>query len=192
MKNEISPRALSSRRHEAGSAYIITLLALVVLTILALTLALVTQTEVQVGANEKTANRTFYAADSGLGIAAAEALTSGRYTGMTLILNRDKRITDEGWINTADRVVVSPFVPIQTVRCDWCPANDDGVPKFWKVNHAVSSTTQRIAWNGDVDPPSDATLLGQKTVSAMFEFQPWPTPPVESLPDGDVLQQVRF
>ena len=83
MKNEISPRALSSRRHEAGSAYIITLLALVVLTILALTLALVTQTEVQVGANEKTANRTFYAADSGLGIAAAEALTSGRYTGMT-------------------------------------------------------------------------------------------------------------
>ena len=41
-------------RSEAGSAYVITLLALVVLTILALSLALVTQTEVQVGSNERT------------------------------------------------------------------------------------------------------------------------------------------
>ena len=57
----------SPRPSETGSAYIVTLLALVVLTILALALAMVTQTEVQVGANEKTINRTFYAADSGLG-----------------------------------------------------------------------------------------------------------------------------
>ena len=75
-------------RSEAGSAYIVTLLALVVLTILALSLALVTQTEVQVGANERTVNRTFYAADSGVGLAAAEALSSSRYTGLTVLLNR--------------------------------------------------------------------------------------------------------
>ena len=61
-------------RSEAGSAYVITLLALVVLTILALSLALVTQTEVQVGSNERTVSRTFYSADSGLGVAVAEAL----------------------------------------------------------------------------------------------------------------------
>lgn len=180
----------SSRRSEAGSAYIITLLALVVLTIMALSLALVTQTEVQVGANEKTVNRTFYAADSGLGVAAAEALTSGRYTGMTVLLN--KRTDPITKLNTADRVTISPFVPIATVRCDWCPANDDGVPKFWKTNHAVSATAQRIGWNGVGDPPLNATLLGQKTLSVMFEFQPWATPPVESLPDADSLAQITF
>jgi Tfp pilus assembly protein PilX len=181
-----SPR----RSEEAGSAYIVTLLALVVLTILALALALVTQTEVQIGANEKTVNRTFYAADSGLGVAAAEALTSGRYTGLTVILNK----TTVGNYSTADRVTISSFVPILTVRCDWCPANEDGVPKFWKVNHAVTATSRRIAWKGNVDPLDDSvvTLLGQKTLSAMFEFQPWPTPPVESLPDANALQQVKF
>ncbi|HEY0511177.1 MAG TPA: pilus assembly PilX N-terminal domain-containing protein [Thermoanaerobaculia bacterium] len=176
-------------RAEAGSAYIVTLLALVVLTILALSLALVTQTEVQVGANEKTVNRTFYAADSGLGIAAAEALSSGRYTGLTVILNR----ISVGNANIADRVTITSFVPILTVRCDWCPANANGVPKFWKVNHAVTATSERISWTGGGAPPADATLLGQKTLSAMFEFQPWPTPPVESIPtDAATLAKVKF
>jgi hypothetical protein len=180
----------SPRGSEAGSAYIITLLALVVLTILALSLALVTQTEVQVGANEKTVNRTFYAADSGLGIAAAEALTSGRYTGLTVLLNRrTDPITN---LSTADRVTISPLVPLSTVRCDWCPSNDDGVPKFYKTNHFVSARAQRIAWSGTGDPPLNATLLGQKTLSVMFEFQPWASPPVESLPEADALAQWTF
>ena len=47
-------------------------------------------------------------------------------------------------------------------------------PKFWQVNHAVSATAQRVAWTGSGDPPANATLLGQKTLSGMFQFQPWP------------------
>lgn len=179
---------LHKRRGEAGSAYILTLMALVVLTVLGLALALITQTEVQVGANEKTIHRTFYAADSGLGIAAAQALASGRYTPTTVVLNR----TQVGNANIADRVRISTLAPILTVRCDWCPANDDGVPKFWKVHHAATATSERIAWEGNGAPPDDATLLGQKTLSVMFEFQPWPTPPVESIAEADALKQVKF
>jgi hypothetical protein len=183
----------SPSRAESGSAYIITLLALVVLTILALALSLVTQTEVQVGANERTVNRTFYAADSGLGIAAAEALASGRYTGVTVILNKSSVGLGSSTSNVADRVTVTAFVPIQVVRCDWCPANADGVPKFFKVNHIANATAQRVAWTGSGAPPATATLLGQKTLSAMFEFQPWPSPPVESIPtDPQVLAQIKF
>jgi hypothetical protein len=181
-------RQRSPRPSEAGSAYIVTLLALVVLTILALALTMVTQTEVQVGANEKTINRTFYAADSGLGVAAAEALTNARYDGLTVILNQ-KTV---GTYNTADRVRISSFVPILLVRCNWCPANESGLPKFWNVQHAVTATSERVAWNGPGSPPTDATLLGQKTLSATFSFQPWTTPPVESLPEGDALKQVKF
>jgi Tfp pilus assembly protein PilX len=180
--------ARQDRRGEAGSAYILTLMALVVLTVLGLALALITQTEVQVGANEKTIHRTFYAADSGLGIAAAQALASGRYTPATVVLNR----TQVGNANIADRVRISTLAPILTVRCDWCPANDDGVPKFWKVHHAATTTAERIAWEGNGAPPDDATLLGQKTLSVMFEFQPWPTPPVESIAEADALKEVKF
>jgi Tfp pilus assembly protein PilX len=176
------------RHGEAGSAYILTLMALVILTVLGLALALMTQTEVQLGANEKTIHRTFYAADSGLGIAAAQALASGRYSPTTVILNR----TRVGDANVADRVRISTLAPILTVRCDWCPANDDGVPKFWKVHHAATATAERIAWTGSGAPPDDAALLGTKTLSVMFEFQPWPTPPVESIAEAEALQQVKF
>jgi Tfp pilus assembly protein PilX len=175
-------------RGESGSAYIVTLLALVVLTVLALSLALITQTEVQVGANEKKVNRTFYAADSGLAIATAEALVSGRYTATTVILNH----TRAGNANVADRVRISPLAPILTVRCDWCPANDDGVTEFWKVQHAVNATAERIAWDGNGPPPADALSLGQKKLSAMFEFAPWPSPPVDSIADAQTLQQIEF
>lgn len=173
---------------ERGSAYVTVLLALVVLTILALALAMITKTEIQIGANERLANRTFYAADSGLGVAAAEALARGRYEPTTVILNE----TQTGNARVADRVQVQPLVPVLTVRCDWCPANDDGVPEFWKVHHAATATAQRVSWTGPGLPPPGAEVHASKTLSAMFEFQPWPTPPVESIADPEVLRQIRF
>ena len=174
---------------ERGSAYVTVLLALVVLTILAMALLLITQTEVRVGANERVANRTFYSADSGLGVAAAEALARGRYVTTTLILNE----TQTGDQKVADRVEVLPLVPVLTVRCDWCPANDDGVPEFWKVHHAATATAQRVSWSAaDPLPPADAQVHASKTLSAMFEFQPWPTPPVESIADPEALRKIKF
>jgi Tfp pilus assembly protein PilX len=184
MSSEQAP----ARASERGSAYVIVLLVLVVLTILALALAMITQTEVQMGANERQANRTFYSADSGLGIAAAEALARGRYENTTLIMNE----TQTGNSRVADRVDVAPLVPVLSVRCDWCPANDDGVPEFWKVHHAATATAQRVSWSGVGDPPVGAKVHASKTLSAMFEFQPWPTPPVESIADPEALRKIKF
>lgn len=189
-----APRTESgrARRHEAGSAYVVTLLALVVLTILALALVFITGTEVQVATNERNINRTFYSADSGLGVAAGQALVSGNYGPNLVMLNQ----STVGGVTVAERVEIAPMAPILLVRCDWCPANDDGVPEFWKVNHATTATAQRVAWNGTWNGegalPAESQLLGQKTLSVMFEFQPWPTPPVESIADPAELQKIKF
>ncbi len=177
---------------EAGSAYMTTLLALVVLTLLAMALVFVTGTELQVATNERNSNRNFYSSDSGLNIAAAQALGGGNYGPNLLLLNQQT----VGSTNTAERVELSVMAPILVSRCDLCPANDDGVPEFWKVNHATTTTAQRVAWNGSWNgegalPPA-AQLLGQKTLSVMFEFQPWTTPPVESIADAAELQKVKF
>ncbi len=186
-------------RSEAGSAYVITLLALVVLTILALSLALVTQTEVQVGSNERTVSRMFYSADSGLGVAVAEALLVNNNPDnptvpgpRTVILNKVSVGAGSSLsTNIADRVIISAFVPIQYVRCDLCQS-EEGKQKFWRVNHAVSATAQRVAWTGSGDPPDDATLLGQKTLSGMFQFEPWPLDPTQIPEDPAVLAQIKF
>ena len=186
-------------RSEAGSAYVITLLALVVLTILALSLALVTQTEVQVGSNERTVSRMFYSADSGLGVAVAEALLVNNNPDnptlpgpRTVILNKVSVGAGSSLsTNVADRVTISAFVPIQFVRCDLCQS-EEGKQKFWRVNHAVSANAERIAWTGSGAPPADATLLGQKTLSGMFQFEPWPLDPSQIPEDPSVLAQIKF
>jgi hypothetical protein len=185
-------------RSETGSAYIITLLALVVLTILALSLALVTQTEVQIGSNERTVSRMFYAADSGLGVAVAESLLFNQNPdnpalpgARTVLLNKvSVGAGNNLTANVADRVTISAFIPINHERCDLCQS-EEGKQKFWRVNHAVSATAERIAWNGNGAPPAEVTLLGQKTLSAMFKFEPWPLNPDLDL-DPRVAALVRF
>lgn len=182
------------RSSEAGSAYVITLLALVVLTILALSLALVTQTEVQVGANEKTVNRTFYAADSGLEISLAEMLGNHDYTGRTVLLNRVS-VGAEGnplTANVADRVTISQAVIINAYPCNWCPSNANTPQDYYNVTFSVSSSAQRIAWTGSGDPPADATVLGQKSVSAMFQIEPMRRSRDQLPTDPAVLAGVKF
>ena len=70
---ETSPAA---RRSESGSAYLATMLVLVVLTILGLSLAVITQTEVLISGSEKQAVRQLFAASSGVQAAAAYELVS--------------------------------------------------------------------------------------------------------------------
>jgi Tfp pilus assembly protein PilX len=162
------------RSNQAGSAYVITLLALVVLTILALSLALVTQTEVQVGANEKTVNRTFYAADSGLNIWLAELLVNQKnQDNMTVILNKVS-VGAEGnplTANVADRVTISKGELVNKYPCNWCPAAENG-QQYFHEDYVVSSTAQRVAWSGNGSPPADATVLGQKTLTTTFRMEP--------------------
>jgi len=186
-------QALAGSSHrEAGSAYLTTLLALVVLTILAMALVFITGTEVKVATNEVSTNRALYSSDSGLVVGAAQALVSRNYGPNVLLLNQ-KTV---GNLTAADRVEIAPMAPILVVRCDLCPANDDGVPEFWKVNHATTATAQRVSWtgswNGEGALPPAAQLLGQKTLSVMYEFQPWPPPPVESIADATELQKIKF
>jgi hypothetical protein len=84
---EVAPAA-ASPSGQAGSAYIAALLVLVVLTLIGLSLALITQSEMQIGANERVSQRLFYAANSGIAASTARALTNADYSSTTYPLGR--------------------------------------------------------------------------------------------------------
>jgi Tfp pilus assembly protein PilX len=179
------------RRGESGSAYVVALLALLILTFLALALVFVTQTEVQLGSNQRTVSRTFYSAETGLAAATARVLTKRAYEPFRFIQN-EVRVGNQ---RVADEIRVSLVAPIAMEPCDWCPVNDDGFPSFYKVNHAMTIDARRIAWqdNGQVLPPANPDrVLSSRTVSVMYEFQPWQEPPPEAAGTQAQLQQVRF
>ncbi len=153
----------------AGSTYILALLVLLVLTIAGLTLSLLTQSEMQIGLNERLSQRAFYAANSGVDLSIVKALVIPDLRSMRLDVVEP---TELPGLNVRHRLDMSPFVPLFSAPCNLCQINQD-VP-FDRVNHLVAVTATRIAWTGAPDnPPADPTPLAQKRLGVQVAFQPW-------------------
>ena len=64
------------REREGGSVFIVALMVLVMLTVIGLSLALVTETEMLIGGNEQVINETFFAAEIGMNVAISQLLVA--------------------------------------------------------------------------------------------------------------------
>lgn len=180
------------RNRQSGSAYLIVLLSLVVLTILGLSLSTITSLEMEVGQNERGATRIFYSADSGIGVAVAHALTTHEYRSRQVLLPLETQVEPTGdQVSRGTQLAVSYFVPIQAAPCNLCSVNENET-KFYKINHAVVSSATEFTWTGTAtSPPPTANIRGQKSVAAMIEFQPSFEPDTRAFPtDPADVQQV--
>jgi hypothetical protein len=181
---------------EAGSAYLVTLLLLVVLTLMGLSLALVTSTENQIGANERVLERVFYATDAGVGIAAARVLVSSDYfydlneeENNSYILNSTPDSPPNPLVRS--QVAVGPLMPTQIAPCQLCEINNAGSYR--------NSTYQR----GNILLPSRgqrqilAEALAQRRVGASIDIQPWQVPasslfPLEFLTPAQLAEKAAL
>ena len=169
-----SPRRLGRR----GTAYLLTLLALVVLTIAGLSVSLVTQTEQQLATNERTIQESFYAADSGLAVATAKGIWRNETNPVTFLMNRRQNATQSMWL--ASRVRVSEMAQVSDpVPCNLCQINQGS--EFFAINHAVTAFAERLAWSGGPTPPDDVDVIGRRKLGKMIELQPWQNEPREGV-----------
>lgn len=172
---------------QRGSAYIVTLLALVVLTILALSLTLITQSEMQIGVNERIIQRVFYAADSGIAATTARALVTNDFSERTIVLEEPET---SQLLDFRNSVEISPLVPILDSPCNLCEINNAGTYSenaFRKINHAVTVNASRLGGTDDIQ-------TAFKTISAMIDLQPWKDPPQAYLPidNPDALAKIKY
>ena len=165
---------------EGGSALVVVLLVMFVLTTAGLTLVYTSRTEMLLSSGERTVERVFYAADSGISVGIAKVLYLGDHE-PTLFTTPEKRKSNgQDVVLLDDEVDVSRVTAIQITPCDLCQVNN-GEASFWEINHAVSSRATRWganAFGGDRIP------MSQARVSAMVEIQPW-TRSAASLPAND-------
>jgi Tfp pilus assembly protein PilX len=161
------------RRGERGSAFVVALLVLVVLTIAGLALTLMTQTEMRIGANEREANRTFYASDSGIQVSTARTLWTANTTQtITVLLNTTQQDTNASSappLTFGDQIVVTPLYALHTQPCEFCQVNQNLQIKYAYTTHLVNVTTTRLGTLG-----STSETLAQKVVAAMIGIQPTP------------------
>lgn len=179
------PRQRSS---ESGSAYLAALMVLILLSVIGISLSLVTQTEMRIGANEKAIERSFYAADSGIDLATAQTLVARRPAWSEIYVLDDP--AKANLLRLEQMVDVSPFFPIAFSPCNLCDVNNAGEygsKKFQRANHAVTSTAVRRV-------PGTTNPIAEKSVTAMVEFQPWEVPPeaLLAVQDEDQLAKIKF
>ena len=168
MRTTIKARtSRSSGSAERGSAYLVALLVLVVLSVVGLSLVLITQTEAQIGANERIINRNFYAADSGIAVSVARVLISGIRS--TLLFKLDEANATANQYARQDEVSVAPAFTIGQNPCNLCQINSK--PRYYRFNHLIASRATRYGVvAGDRHP------MAQKNITAMVEVQPIEAP----------------
>lgn len=175
-----------SRAHESGSALLVSLLALIVLTLLGLSVSLITQTEMLIGANDRSANRVFYAADGALSISLARALVRADYEGRLY----EEADPSGAALGIRYQIDSSPFYPILDSPCNLCQINDAGTygdNSYRKINHAVATIATRIGGAQD-------TVLARSSQATMVEVQPWQSTvaALASIDDPEQLKKVKF
>jgi Tfp pilus assembly protein PilX len=172
-----------ARAAERGSAYLFALMVLLVLTIVGLSLAVVTQSEVQIGGAEKTAVRVLYSSDAALRVQLASLFFNDPQE-RTLQFNPTVSFTG---VDLQDRVQASAFFPIYSGPCNLCAVNT-GNERFWNINHAVSAQTLRISSSGG----SDLSTYADKTLGQMFLVQPMRERSIEALRGVSSLDTIRY
>lgn len=167
-------------RREAGSAYILTLIVLLVLTLLGLVIALITQSEVEVGANERTINRVFYGAETGITNSVAAYMFGNDRLGSTFTyMDPGATITSPDSTIFGTEVVVSPMHHLNDGPCNMCEVNQNS--QYFNVTHQVAATATRFGDDGE----GNRTVLASKGLEVMVGIQPLQVTPDIANFDGE-------
>jgi Tfp pilus assembly protein PilX len=165
--SELPARPLAER----GSAFVVALLVLLVLTISGLAVTLMTQTEMRIGSNERTANRSLYASDSGVEVATARKSWIGAEPVIhTFNINTTLEDTGAAAPTTfSDQVTITPLIPLSTQYCNLCQVNKGMAQAYTQIVFGVNATAARTGVNGAVNQTVASKLLG-----ATIKMQPQP------------------
>jgi Tfp pilus assembly protein PilX len=150
-------------RREEGSAYIIALLALVVLSIIGIGISLISQTERIIGSNDRMITRVLYAADSAISDAVARLVVFYDYEPRTFEVHDPTDSSD--LIDMVNEVDVSWMLPILDAPCNLCQINQGS--QFVKINHAMTVRAARKEAGS-----TDTQGIAARKVVAMVELQP--------------------
>jgi hypothetical protein len=130
-------------------------LVLLVLSVLGLSLAFVTQTEMIIGSQERTIQRSFYAADAGLDV-----------TILRIVRARDADCNRLDFVDPNgplfDRIRTTIGIPIQEAACNLCSINPEDSSK--KVSYLIGAKSERLAANN--------TPVATKAVELMADLEP--------------------
>lgn len=178
---------LRRRRAQRGSAFILVLMALIVLTIFGLALASITQSELNIGSNERTSARTFYASEAGMALLTARKNVLNDSAAKTYVLPDTVRTLGDQ--TTRDQVQLSILLPILNAPCNLCEINNDTSYSaiFERSNGSYAIFATRVGVKAD---KISTTVVAQRAVAGMLDLQPAKVPPDKSFVNPNEIKKL--
>ncbi len=152
------------RRHgERGSVFIVALMVLVMLTVIGLSLALVTETEMLIGGNEQVINETFFAAETGLAVAVTQLMTANSLENKCiaqLARNADDSARMVGVLNLGYSVDYTNLYPVAFHVAPYTRANEGRDEQLFAGFFRGQARAIRGTWlvSEDSDVPEAVTV----------------------------------
>ncbi len=165
---------------QGGSAYIIVLLVLLLLTIFGLSLVVITHTERQIGSNEREATRNFFVAESGIAVAVAW-LQEGSTDPHSLVV---RSRTAGGTAATAKALAGSQTVFRDTVQTTQLvvagsqfsnlgDVSSNAGKELRRSNFRFETNARRVSTSSSGVLAGREIQLGQKRIELMIEMDPF-------------------
>lgn len=184
-----------------GSAFLMAMIALAVLTVVGLSLSMVTETESTLGDAEKVINEQFYAAESGSTTQISTLLATNGLEGINIVVpsrlqaraNPGARGGDSQF-QTGYDVVTSGLAPVDTDEMAYTKVNEGRGDKLFAFYYHMKTLSRRTAWQrkggdlGDIDrsvptcEDLDKNELGRTLTQMSFYYAP-----AGKLPDTALL-----
>lgn len=133
-----------------GSAFIMAMIALAVLTVVGLSLTMVTQTESTLGETEKVINEQFYAAESGNTAQIATLLATNGLEGINIVIPSMLQRRSQSGLQVGYDVVTSGLAPIDTDEMAYTKVNEGRGDKLFAFYYHMKTLSRRTAWDRQV------------------------------------------
>ncbi len=182
-------------RNERGSVFVVALLLLVLLTVIGLSLALVTETEMLLGGNEQVITETFYAAEAGVNVVLGQSTVGATDKVCIALLAReeDDKPRQVGVRQLGYSVDSTSLYPVAFDVAPYSKANEGRDELLYSAFFRGSVRALRGSWvPEDPDPDTydpglprepgedlatltangDLTLLGEKEIDLSFFVSP--------------------
>lgn len=168
------------RQGERGSATILALLVLFLLSLLGLALAMVTSTESMIAANERLAAQSFYAADSGLDMAAVRVILADDTSPLLVQVNGmipQRAARTEFLLETVD-----PLIDMPCNLCTLSLGTGYETEAYGRRAFSLQSEGRRAAASNATDArlfledrdPDGNVFAARRSVAAILDIQPLP------------------
>ncbi len=180
-------RTRTSTYYERGSVFIVALLALVLLTVVGLSLALVTETEMLLGSNEQVITETFYAGETGASVAIGQAMLGATDKSCFAALAREDDGSERqiGVRKLGYSIDTSSIYPLAFDVAPYSKANEGRGDVLYSGFFRGEVRALRGTWPATDDVPREPgedlgtltaadefTLQGEKTIDLAFFVSP--------------------